>query len=77
MNHTPGPWQVVGSNVYGNNLRALLPMNAADARLIAAAPDLLAHLEFAVKLLEGIQILSATAQVDAMRAVIARARGEA
>ena len=41
MNHTPGPWQVVGSNVYGNNLRALLPMNAADARLIAAAPDLL------------------------------------
>jgi hypothetical protein len=77
MNHTPGPWQVVGSNVYGNNLRALLPMNAADARLIAAAPDLLAHLEFAVKLLEGISILGATAQVDAMRAVIARARGEA
>ena len=77
MKHTPGPWQVVGSNVYGNNLRALLPMNAADARLIAAAPDLLAHLEFAVKLLEGISILGATAQVDAMRAVIARARGEA
>jgi len=41
MKHTPAPWQVVGTNVYGNNLRALLPMNAADARLIAAAPVLL------------------------------------
>lgn len=39
--HTPGPWQVVGSNVYGNNMRAMLPINGADARLIASAPELL------------------------------------
>ena len=39
--HTPGPWQVIGSTVYGNALRARLPHNGADARLIAAAPDLL------------------------------------
>lgn len=44
-NHTPGPWQVIGSTVYGNNLRAVVPMNGADARLIAAAPDLLAALK--------------------------------
>ena len=42
--HTPGPWQVIGSTVYGNALRARLPHNGADARLIAAAPDLLAAL---------------------------------
>ena len=46
--HTPGPWQVIGGNVYGDNLRALLPMNGADARLIAAAPDLLEALEYMV-----------------------------
>ena len=42
--HTPGPWQVIGSTVYGNALRARLPHNGADARLIAAAPDMLAAL---------------------------------
>jgi hypothetical protein len=45
---TPGPWRVIGANVYGNNLRALVPMNSADARLIAAAPDLLAALTAAL-----------------------------
>ena len=47
----------------------------ADADLIAAAPDLLAQLQFAVKLFESIPILNATAQVDAMRATIAKATG--
>ena len=70
--HTPGPWQVVGSNVYGNNLRALLPMNAADARLIAAAPDLLEALED----LLGWQTLAPDDVVTAARAAIAKARGE-
>ncbi len=87
MNHTPGPWTiresathitVVGANnetIFHDDKRC--PSVVEDARLIVVAPDLLAHLEFAVKLLEGISILGATAQVDAMRAVIARARGEA
>jgi hypothetical protein len=92
MNHTPGPWQYAFeggtvafivesdgttvaklSTTENSTAHSALP---ANARLIAAAPDLLAHLEFAVKLLEGISILGATAQVDAMRAVIAKARGE-
>jgi hypothetical protein len=49
----------------------------ADANLIAAAPELLAHLQFAVKLFGGIPALNATAQVDAMRAAIAKATGAA
>lgn len=41
VKHTPGPWQVVGGAVYGNGLRAALPMNSADARLMAAGPVML------------------------------------
>lgn len=48
-----------------------------DARLMAAAPELLGHLRFAVKLLGAIPAISGTAQVDAMRAAIANATGEA
>lgn len=46
----------------------------ANARLIASAPELLANLEFAVKLLQ--PLLGATAQVQHMRAVIKKAKGE-
>lgn len=38
--------------------------------------DLLAHLVFAVKLLEAFPMMNATAQVDAMRTAIARAKGK-
>lgn len=38
---------------------------------------LLGHLQFAVKLLEGIPAINATAQVDAMRAAITKATAEA
>jgi hypothetical protein len=48
----------------------------ANARLIVSAPTLLAHLEFAVKLLGAMPALSGTAQVEAMRAAIAKATGE-
>ena len=44
--------------------------------LIAAAPDLLAHLEFAVKLLSAFPAMSGTAQVERMRDIISQARGE-
>lgn len=44
----------------------------ANARLIAAAPELLTSLEFAVKLLAP---FGETAQVEHMRSVIAKARG--
>lgn len=47
----------------------------SNARLIAAAPDLLSHLQFAVKVLSGIPAIGAAAQVDAMRAAIDKATG--
>lgn len=48
----------------------------ANACLIAAAPELLANLEFAVKLLGSFPAVSGTAQVEHMRNVIAKARGQ-
>lgn len=45
----------------------------ATAKLIAAAPDLLSHLKFAVKLLGAMPLISGTAQVEAMRAALAKA----
>lgn len=48
----------------------------ANALLIAAAPELLAHLKFAVALLGAMPLISGTAQVEAMRAAIAKATGE-
>lgn len=50
--------------------------DVANARLIAAAPELLAQLEYAVKLLGAFPALSGTAQVQSMRDTIAKARGE-
>ena len=83
--HTPGPWRYDSGKIWtprGWWVASVYEdmeedIKGANGLLLAAAPDLLAHLEFAVKLLEGISILNATAQVDAMRAVVARARGEA
>ena len=49
----------------------------ANARLIAAAPELLSSLEFAVKLLYGLPHVAGTAQLDHMRSVIAKATGGA
>ena len=45
----------------------------ANARLIAAAPELLTHLKFAVALLG--PLCGGTAQVEAMRAAITKAEG--
>lgn len=51
--HTPAPWHVdaLDGTVYAANHRTV-PQNDADARLIAAAPDLLAALAEAAPRLE-------------------------
>jgi hypothetical protein len=80
--HTPGPWgfetygktghfYLIGSDTTNNEVCRMATLD--NARLIAAAPDLLAHLQFAVKLFRSIPALNATAQVVAMRAAIAKA----
>ena len=61
--HTPGPWRAEGPNVYAK--KKLLTCVAggegisiaeddANARLIAAAPDLLWHCEVALEFMENI-----------------------
>lgn len=81
--HTPGPWQVrkidprsVAIPDEHGKLIVLAP-SEADARLIAAAPDLLAALEEIVEAADG----SGWDQIDAtlkkQRAAIAKARGYA
>lgn len=90
--HTPGPWEV--RELYDRDevwmKGSLDPLakicetdgiggtNAADARLIAAAPELLFHLKAAEQLLAALQpILTAAEGIDLapMRAAIARAEG--
>ena len=85
--HTPGPWEW-DENVHGIHITkprdGTIPLTVAriagsndeslaNARLIAAAPELLAELEYAVKLLAP---FGETAQVQRMRQVVAKARGE-
>lgn len=50
MKHTPGPWDIadIDWDMRGNarySLAGIKKVSAADARLIAAAPDLLAALK--------------------------------
>jgi hypothetical protein len=96
MQHTPGPWEVVGGEDDAPDIcagggviatmRSWAPTKAqrdsltqelfANARLLAAAPELLGHLRFAVKLLGAMPAIGSTAQVNAMRAAIAKVTGE-
>lgn len=92
--HTPGPWtfedsgrdmililteresirvaEVVTDNVDSDKYAI------ADARLIAAAPDLLAALEEAMEFLDwAVGTEAAGEHIEAARAAIAKARGEA
>lgn len=76
VRHTPGPWKItaasftikaaaVGTVVYGNPDN---PNRLADARLIAAAPDLLEALKGVLRVAD-----RATTEFDAARAAIAKA----
>ena len=47
--------------------------DAANANLIVAAPELYAQLEWAVKLLGGLPGFAGTAQIESMRAALAKA----
>lgn len=79
--HTPGPWKVIKSP-HGNRYACVqygaddrytsLELEPADARLTAAAPDLLAALIGVVRVAD-----RATDEFDAARAAIAKAQGAA
>lgn len=90
-NHTPGPWYVINERgnaiVRAEKLGAVSHVFVADcgldflaednARLIAAAPDLLAALEDALKDLSALsQWDRASACARTARAAIAKAKGE-
>lgn len=62
---------VVGTRWSG----AVTDAERANARLIATAPELLAQLEYAVKLFGAWPMLNGTAQVQSMRNTIAKALG--
>ena len=88
--HTPGPWQidetrraipvVAGLKTLALVLHQSLPEaeNLADARLIAAAPDLLAVLKIAAELIDGsAHCEDPSAFIDLCRDTIAKAEGRA
>lgn len=84
MTFTSGPWLRVDTADYAEIHAAFRPSSQAvalvakpeDANLIAAAPELLAELKFAVKLLSAFPAINGTAQVERMRAAIAKAEGQ-
>lgn len=83
--HTPSPWTVSGKQVKSidhgkwhtvataNNPKFTDEANASNARLIAAAPELLAALE---GLLNALPSATTHPAIKAARAVIAKAKGE-
>ena len=87
--HTPGPWTVRDERQIAPNQRGAYPFYIdegpahriagvrfeADARLIAAAPDLLAALEEAVPAMT-VPGYDSEEAIDLARDAIAKARGE-
>lgn len=89
MNHTPGPWTYDGKSSidspHGNVLSLYGAMGGldteADARLIAAAPELLRELKSAIFYIETYggdvtKSFSAGGNLDAVKAIIAKAEGK-
>ena len=84
-NHTPGPWKVISVDwtPSGNarfEIEGIHRTGIADARLIAAAPELLAVLErvqsmFSYQFEGGLTGCMADLSID-VRAAIAKATGE-
>ena len=89
--HTPGPWRrakykvfSAGESLVANTRSTGLASDAdeANARLIAAAPDLLEVLSIAIELLRKVEPFPGQADIlsgciEAGSAVIAKATGEA
>jgi hypothetical protein len=87
MSHTPGPWHVGTGWIRAGELTqpdggmssGQLPLygpTEANARLIAAAPDLLHWLERCVSLLESEKFWNGCETIKAAREAIAKARGQ-
>lgn len=90
VKHTPGPWKASGTSVYAETGREIIfgaynmwlgeiEERKANARLIAAAPELLEALESTAAALAEIQNQETCDCEDLLRfacAAIARARGE-
>lgn len=66
INATDKPWAVIGQGPHGDEIVAGYLRTEADARLIAAAPDMLAALQ--------VLLASASYSTDAMDAAEAQAR---
>lgn len=92
-NHTPGPWRIGGAAIFGPKTDAPSPATIvsilgraagdvaamrANARLIAAAPDMLAALQSLVWAVSGIEYVETeyAEQVAQAHAAIAKALGE-
>jgi hypothetical protein len=93
MTHTPGPWEVTGPNIRQGETRALLFIQekpfadaepdpdeqAANAQLIAAAPEMYAVLVDLIEQIEAYDRLrganSCAISPDAALAAIAKAEG--
>jgi hypothetical protein len=88
--HTPAPWQVSPlGNVMKNSLKIVtveqMPSNdenerMANARLIAAAPDLLSALEFLLAdyiAIDGEKLTGSSVPADKAREALRKAKGEA
>lgn len=91
MTHTPGPWKFVmndgfmNADIYGKNRNHTAVVWSgnnpsyeivqANARLIAAAPDLLAALQAIVKITDGSQPKDYPGALMVARVAIAKATG--
>lgn len=81
MSHSPAPWSVDGVEVFdAENMHVVWEMGGRDnaeanARLIAAAPDLLASLKLLVEGVDEYWMAQHPGVVDAADAAIAKAEG--